>query len=288
MRFQPILGFILLGLALPNLAWAWTWFQNTEQQAEKHFEQEQYSDAAQLFNDAYKRGVALYKAEQYVAATEAFTKVTRPEVTLDAQYNLGNAYFQQKEYEKAINAYEQVLSEQPEHEDARHNLELAQQQLQQATDQNQSQTDDSKSNEANNSESEQQNSTPSESEQQDSAQSEQNNSDPNESNSPNTEQQSSEAQEPQSKQPESSEQTSSTLDNSEESDEAQAAAQNSDQQEAMDSEAQSTSEAQLQSENDMMADALLNRISANPQQLLQGQFYLDARNSKAKPPDKPW
>jgi hypothetical protein len=45
---------------------------------------------------------------------------------------------------------------------------------------------------------------------------------------------------------------------------------------------------QIVNETDLMADALLNQISENPQQLLQRQFYLDARRIDAKQPDKSW
>ncbi|GAB4510541.1 MAG: hypothetical protein OHK0046_07580 [Anaerolineae bacterium] len=42
-----------------------------------------------------------------------------------AYYNLGNVYYQMTRYNEAIDAYQQVLLIDPDHEDARHNLELA-------------------------------------------------------------------------------------------------------------------------------------------------------------------
>lgn len=123
-----ICSFILLCLVYYG-SWATDWFKNTDQQAQTAFEQKDYAKSAQLFTDPYQRGVALYRNGQYTEAIEAFTAVTSPETRLDAQYNLGNAYFQQGDYQKALAAYEQVLAERPTDEDAKHNLVLAKQSL---------------------------------------------------------------------------------------------------------------------------------------------------------------
>ena len=45
---------------------------------------------------------------------------------------------------------------------------------------------------------------------------------------------------------------------------------------------------EMATESDMMADALLERVRENPQQLLKGQFRIDAYNSKQPLADKPW
>ncbi len=183
---------IILLLSISSIVSATSWFQNSEQQGKTAFEQEKYSEAIKLFADPYKRGVALYKDGQYASATEAFSSIDHP--ALNAQYNLGNSYFQQQEYEKAIQAYEQVLKIQPDHDDVRANLELAKSEQK---DSEQSQAEEEKQSAVN-------------------------------------------------------------------------------------------SETAMVKESDMMADALLERIKENPQQLLRGQFYIDARNSKQPPPAKPW
>ena len=56
---------------------------------------------------------------------QVFEKVERDEVALQARYNLGNSRFRQGEYQKAIDAYESVLQEDPENKDARYNMSLA-------------------------------------------------------------------------------------------------------------------------------------------------------------------
>ena len=76
--------------------------------------------AAHVFETPIWQGVALYRAGRYHRAVGAF--VTDDSVT--GLYNMGNAYTRLGLYQGAIAAYETVLQRQPNHEDARHNLEL--------------------------------------------------------------------------------------------------------------------------------------------------------------------
>ena len=117
---------------LAGLPWTQAWagfFSSAAQEAGEHFKRDDFDTAAALFRDDYRRGVALYRAERYPEAAEAFETVTRPAVALDAQYNLGNARFKMADYQAAVAAYGRVLETDPDHEDARHNLMLAQQML---------------------------------------------------------------------------------------------------------------------------------------------------------------
>lgn len=76
--------------------------------------------AAHVFETPIWQGVALYKAGRYHRAVGAF--VSDDSVT--GLYNMGNAYTRLGLYRGAITAYEAVLQRQPNHEDARYNLEL--------------------------------------------------------------------------------------------------------------------------------------------------------------------
>lgn len=76
--------------------------------------------AAHVFEAPIWQGVALYRAGRYHRAVGAF--VTDDSVT--GLYNMGNAYTRLGLYRGAIAAYETVLQRQPNHEDARYNLEL--------------------------------------------------------------------------------------------------------------------------------------------------------------------
>ncbi|MGJ3240467.1 MAG: tetratricopeptide repeat protein [Anaerolineae bacterium] len=48
-----------------------------------------------------------------------------PDLVAEAWYILGNVYYQQDELEQAINSYREALRVDPNHDDARYNLELA-------------------------------------------------------------------------------------------------------------------------------------------------------------------
>ena len=117
-------GVILL-FSVISLPLSAAWFENSEQTGKRLFEAGEFGKAANAFKDEYRRGVALYKAGEYRAAASSFEQVEREEVVQDARYNLGNARFQQDDYEGAIRAYETVLEEDPEHAEARHNQGLA-------------------------------------------------------------------------------------------------------------------------------------------------------------------
>ena len=116
---------LLAGLVLTTPAAQAGWFVNQEQEAEQLFRQGDYTGAAKEFSDPYRRGVALYRAGRHVEAADAFALEQRTEVAADAAYNLGNARFQVGDFAAAAAAYEQVLSHNPGHDDARHNLSLA-------------------------------------------------------------------------------------------------------------------------------------------------------------------
>ena len=93
---------------------------HANENAEHLFEQKKYTQAAEIFQDEYKKGVAYYRAENYQKAIESFKKVTRDKAELSnsttqtklmplqhktlisAQYNIGNSYFKLKQYQKAI------------------------------------------------------------------------------------------------------------------------------------------------------------------------------------------
>ncbi|MBA1333115.1 hypothetical protein QQ73_19325, partial [Candidatus Endoriftia persephone str. Guaymas] len=117
-RLHPSLLLVSL-IALPLQA---GWFQNQEQEAEADYRQGHYESAAEKFQDPYRRGVAKYRSGDYASAESEFAQVERESVKLDAEYNLGNARLQQGNLEGAIQAYQEVLSQQPDHEDASYNL----------------------------------------------------------------------------------------------------------------------------------------------------------------------
>lgn len=100
------------------------YFVNSEERAKRIFDESEYETAAHEFQDPFRKGVSYYKAGDFPKAEEMFRLSTRPEVSSSAHYNLGNALAHQDKLEEAINAYEEVLKEWPDHIQAKENLDL--------------------------------------------------------------------------------------------------------------------------------------------------------------------
>jgi len=101
-----------------------SWFRDLwltpDQQGRLAFDRGDYARAAQLFADPMWRGIAAYRAYDFLAAAEAFQQVG----TVASLFALGNAQAQNHAYEKAIKAYEEVLEQQPGNAAARTNLAI--------------------------------------------------------------------------------------------------------------------------------------------------------------------
>ncbi|MRI83295.1 MAG: hypothetical protein C6I00_02645 [Nitratiruptor sp.] len=113
----------------------------TIKQAQEAYEQGAYEAAVKDFEaiakskgspeSFYDLGNAYYKAKAYEKAIAAYNKVVTsdPDLAFRKLHNLGNSYFMLQKYERAIHFYEQAL-EIREDRETRANLELARQMLQ--------------------------------------------------------------------------------------------------------------------------------------------------------------
>ena len=89
------------------------------------------------FNDAN----ALYQSDEFARAVDAYRgaiEAADPVLEAQAWYNLGNALYRQQQVEGALEAYKEALRRNPGDTDAKHNLEVALEQLQQQEQQQQS------------------------------------------------------------------------------------------------------------------------------------------------------
>ena len=117
---------LALGLGLLiSAALAWLWPRVIEPPtrhsvAKTLLDDGRPQDAILMFEDRMWRGVAEYESGRYARAAEAFS----PAETALEHYNLGTAYAQLGQLGDAIMAYQRVLRLDPNHADARHNLEL--------------------------------------------------------------------------------------------------------------------------------------------------------------------
>lgn len=99
-----------------------------------------YNDKAQ-----FNLGDAYYCQKNFEEAARSFKSVTdrnvTPQMEADAYYNLGNSMMEQQKYDEAFQAYKECIKLNPDDEDARYNLEYARRKmiLQQQQQQNQQQ-----------------------------------------------------------------------------------------------------------------------------------------------------
>ena len=112
--------------------------------AREFFQKKSYDNAYKVYLKIDKKlknknpyfneiGQAAYKAKDYTKASSYFLKAKKSNKSkqskIDLNYNLGNSYYQQKEYQKAIESYKNVLRKKPNDEQTRYNLALAMKQL---------------------------------------------------------------------------------------------------------------------------------------------------------------
>ena len=110
-------------------------FSEAEVNYRKSLDKE-YSPKAQ-----FNLGDALYEQKNYEDAQKNFSEVAErnvsKEIESDAYYNLGNTYMAQEKYAEAFDSYKKSLKSNPKNDDARYNLEYARWKMIQQQQQNQ-------------------------------------------------------------------------------------------------------------------------------------------------------
>jgi Ca-activated chloride channel family protein len=144
---RGIVTAVFIGVLLPAYSpparadWWQDMWKTPDQQAMQAFNQNEFEQAASTFDDPLWQGTAHYKNENYQAALESFTQVKPSDKSYtDATYNAGNALAQLGEIDQAIDAYDKVLEQQPEHEEALANKTLLERQKNQQEQQQQDQS----------------------------------------------------------------------------------------------------------------------------------------------------
>lgn len=126
------------------LEWDELW-QRPDQKAAKVLQQNPTPETlppADVFNDSEWKASAHYRAGQYQQAAEVLQGIDKT----DALYNKGNALAKMGKLPEAIQAYEQVLKNDPAHADAKYNREQVEKKLQQQKkDSGESEQDQNKS-----------------------------------------------------------------------------------------------------------------------------------------------
>jgi Ca-activated chloride channel family protein len=156
LRFRKglLIFFVLCLLPLPRNSQALDWqslWQNANQRAQQAFNQQQYQQAAEQFASPEWRAAAQYKAGEYQQAAETLKTSQTP----DGYYNRGNALAKAGDLKGAIQAYDQALKLQSDHQDAKFNKDLVEKQLQQQQQEQQQQSQEHKSSDQQNKQQEQ-------------------------------------------------------------------------------------------------------------------------------------
>ena len=123
---------------------------------------EQYLEALRAAPDSpvvpFNNGNALYRTDEFQRAMEAYQEAAEsgdPAVEAQAWYNLGNALYRQQQLQPALEAYKQALRRNPADVDAKHNLELTLEQMQEQQQQQQQSSDQQDENDDENQENQQ-------------------------------------------------------------------------------------------------------------------------------------
>ncbi len=257
-----------------------TWknlWQTNDQQAQQHYNQENYQDAAAKFENMQWQGSSHYKAGNYQDALDAF-KQGKQANTPNSLYNQGNALAQLQQYDKAIESYEHALEQVPDLQDAKDNIEKIKQ-LQKQQEQQQQQNDQSDQ-----SQDDQQQSDKKDQDSQ--QQQEQNNN--NQDSKENQEQQDSKGEQQEKDQQEKNQQQENQAENSDKEAEQQQEEQQKgeppkEQDQAKQSEkktpAQIAAEQQAK-ETEQKHQQLLNKVTDDPYLLLRNKMQLEYQKRK--------
>ncbi len=121
--FSIGLIFLPAFFALPDTVMAFNWddlWLRPDQQATELFHQGETDYASKLFEDNEWKATAAYRSGDFEKAAEQFAKQDNTR----ANFNRGNALAFAGRLQDAIDSYEKVLSDNPQHKDAKFNKEL--------------------------------------------------------------------------------------------------------------------------------------------------------------------
>lgn len=122
-------------------------FTNSDQDGKQMFDEQNYLQASQNFANSDWKAASFYRMGDYAKAYQYYMQNN----SIEGLYNQGNALAKSGKIKEAITKYEEVLKQNPNHEDAKFNLEYLKQQNQssqnQQNNQNQDQNQDKQQNE---------------------------------------------------------------------------------------------------------------------------------------------
>lgn len=133
-------GLVIVVLAIgvnAEAGWLDDLWQTRDRQGYSQLERGDFESAANLFDDPSWRGVAKFRQGEYAEAGESFDNTD----SVSAAYNSANALAWQGKFSEAIEKFEAVLEDVPDHEDAAHNKAVLEELLKQLENQSNEQGD---------------------------------------------------------------------------------------------------------------------------------------------------
>ena len=258
-------------------------FKTKDQQAAELYNDGDFENAAKTFKDSDWSAIAKYRNGDFSNSAEQFSS---SEKSITNTYNRANALAMSGQLEQALEAYNQVLSEQTDHADAAHNKEVIeallkqQQQQQNQQDQNQQSNDDQQQSQDSESSDSQQDQQQSESDQE--QQSEQEQQSQSESKQSDEQSQQNEQQQSQSDQQESQENSEQNAESGESEEEQEAQKKEQEQQAQLNEQEESDEQGEeqaaaqaVQAEQTPLKDSSeqwLRTIQDDPSGLLRRKF----------------
>ena len=149
---SALLAIFMLLLTINANASDTSFWRNAEQRGEDLLRQGDASAAAKVFTDPRRKAYAKIQAGNYKEAAADLANYQDSE----SSYNRGNALAYEGDLQSAIDAYDAVLKNDPNHTDARHNRELVAKALEQQSPQQSDSSDEQRDKQPNNNNQDQQ------------------------------------------------------------------------------------------------------------------------------------
>lgn len=119
-----------------------SWFKNADQKGKQAFDNKDYANAQSLFENKEWQAASAYKQGEYEQAVDLYAQLDGVENT----YNLANALAKTGKLQEAIDAYNEVLSNKPDHVEAIQNKKIVEDLLEQMQENQQQQNKDQNNN----------------------------------------------------------------------------------------------------------------------------------------------
>ncbi|MDP1880345.1 MAG: VWA domain-containing protein [Parachlamydiaceae bacterium] len=114
---------VLLCFCIPSSIQAFSWndlWKTPDQQGSEYFQNEDFEKAQEHFQHLDWKGASYYKSGDYEKASEVFKENS----SLEGLFNLGTSKAKLGDYQGALEAYNKVLEQDPNYEDAQYNKKI--------------------------------------------------------------------------------------------------------------------------------------------------------------------